>query len=525
MDRLLPDQSVSTESVELMQDLLLQTASVHPERAAIHAESKSWSYGQLQELTWKYVGALRESGLGTGDRVGLLMENGPDYVAAYFATFMAGGTAVPLDTKLQSPGLQAILTDCQVKRLVITPRQMEMMSKLEGGQSPLELVICPVPSAGAHKFKVLSLDCRPASAQIRVGATSPAVFNYTSGSSGRPKGVVMSHRAILANTRSIVSYLDLTPEDCMMQILPFSYCYGASLLHTHFMVGASLVIDNRFAYPGAILERLHETGCTGFAGVPSTYHTLAAKCDVARLRGTRLRYATQAGGKMQPELVDRVRSAIAPARFFVMYGQTEASSRLTFLEPELWPEKRGSVGRAIPGVSIKIATESGEGLPPGSVGEVWAQGENLMTGYWANQEETAATLVDGWLRTGDLGRMDGEGFLFIEGRIRGIIKSQGYRISPAEVEGVLVGHPAVNEAAVVGVPDLQHGELVAAVLSLKPGHRVSDTELLRHCRSLLPAHKVPRQIALVPEIPKSASGKVQKSALIDLFETSSTKPC
>jgi len=509
----------------LMQDLLLYPAAQSPERTALMTLDENWDFGRLLHRARQYSQALDASGLANGDRVGLLMENGPQYVSAYFGTFLAGGVAVPLDYKSQSEKLAAILRDCHVRRLVIAPLQVPNVVGILEHKQHLTWIISPselgVRSDGIKCLSVDAIEGMPIN--IRQDHSSPAVINYTSGSSGLPKGVTMSHRAILANTRSIVSYLELNADDRVMQILPFFYCYGASLLHTHFMVGGSVAIDNRFIYPSSVLSNMEKSGCTGFAGVPSTFHTLSTKCDLSKLRNSKLRYMTQAGGRMDPQLVDVIRSAIAPSRFFVMYGQTEASSRLTFLQPERWIDKRGSVGKPIPGVSIKIGTESGRELPCGSVGEIWAQGENLMTEYWGNADETARVLVDGWLRTGDLGRIDEEGFLFIEGRVKGIIKSRGYRISPSEVEDVLGRHPAVYEAAVMGIPDSQDGEQVSAVLSLKQGASASETELAKHCRMFLPAYKIPRRFVLVPELPKSASGKLQRESLLTLFQTVSEK--
>ena len=306
-----------------------------------------------------------------------------------------------------------------------------------------------------------------------------------------------------------------------MQILPFSYCYGASLLHTHFLAGGSVVIDNRFLYPSAVIENMKQTRCTGFAGVPSTFHTLATKCNLKKNVYPGLRYMTQAGGPMKPELVDTIREAIDPAQLFIMYGQTEATARLTFLDPSRWGDKRGSVGKPIPGVLLRIVSEEGEILPAGSVGEIWVSGENLMTGYWQKPEETQQVLKDGWLRTGDLGVQDQEGFLYIKGRLRDFIKSSGYRVSPQEIEEVLSRHPAVSECFVVGVPDEQLGERIAAVVSLKHGMELGQGELLHHCKTSLAPHKIPRQVTFLPEIPKSSSGKVQRESLLRHLVSSS----
>lgn len=518
------DHTTIAQEINLMQDLLLNPAAIFPDKAAILQLEGSWSFGRLLKRARQYAKALQISRVSPGEPVGILMENSPEYVAAYFGIFLSGGVAVPLDCKAQPQILADIFSGAGLVRLLASEPQLHIVTKILKFPQLLRWI---VSSSTATKFQLgleyLNVDMlQESSLDARCDPQQPAIINYTSGSSGRPKGVTLSHHAILSNTRSIIAYLELTPEDRVMQILPFFYCYGASLLHTHFMVGASVVIDNRFLYPGAVLSNMKETHCTGFAGVPSTFHTLATKCELKGAQFPQLRYVTQAGGRLAPDLVDTIRSAIAPARLFVMYGQTEASARLTYLPPERWIDKRGSVGKAIPGVTLKVADETGNELPQGDSGEVWVTGENIMTGYWNRPDETAQVLVDGWLRTGDLGHMDQEGFLFIDGRVNSIIKSSGYRVSPYEVEEVLYRHPAVNEAAVFGIPDPQLGEQIAAVLSVKNGQSTSVTELTKHCKTNLPSYKVPRRLVLVPELPKSASGKLQREILRQLLEQSGT---
>jgi acyl-CoA synthetase (AMP-forming)/AMP-acid ligase II len=512
-------------SMTLLQDLLLESAGAFPDRTALIDVDASWSYQRLLARSHQYAQAFQEAGLLPGDRIGLLMENGPEYVSAYFGVFLAGCVAVPLDFKSQAVVLAGILQDCKVECLTVTSAQVSRLKSILEFAQPLRWLICSSQlPLGSYHLNCISANTQEAvTRDVRNGPSSPAVINYTAGSSSRPKGVVMSHRAILANTRSIIAYLELTHQDRIMQVLPFFYCYGASLLHTHLMVGGSVVIDNRFLYPSAVLSNMAQARCTGFAGVPSTFHTLVTKCNLRDSFSPALRYVTQAGGRMHPQLVDAIRAAIAPARLFIMYGQTEASARLTYLEPERWTDKRGSVGQPIPGVSLKVATETGVEAPPGTVAEIWVRGENLMSGYWGEPGETSRVLVDGWLRTGDLGYLDEDGFLFIKGRVTEIIKSGGFRISPGEVEDVLIRHPAVSEVAVLGFADSQSGEMVSAVLALKEGQAVSEVELIRHCKSILPAYKIPQRIVLLPELPKSASGKLQKELLAKLFAPSTER--
>jgi acyl-CoA synthetase (AMP-forming)/AMP-acid ligase II len=501
-----------------MQDLLLRSAARTPDKNAIETEDQAWSFQRLADRTRQYANALVAAGLEPGGRAALLMENGPEYVAAYFGVFLAGGIAIPLDVKAQPSWYESVLSDCDVELLITSPQYFRHLGKMNVPR--LNNVVTPSATNMTMQIHTnnINVDAQSSSdIDRRVDPAAPALINYTSGSSGRPKGVVMSHRAILANTRSIVVSLGLQQHDRVMQILPLSYCYGASLLHTHLMVGGTITIDNRFQYPSVVLEHLRSARCTGFAGVPSTFHTLVTRCKLNGSDYPDLRYVTQAGGRMQPDLVDSVRNAIAPARLYLMYGQTEASARLTCLEPERWQDKRGSAGRPIPGVNLKIIREDGSEASTGEPGDIWVAGDNLMSGYWRQPVESERVLRAGWLRTGDVGRVDEDGFLYIEGRRSDLIKCQGYRISPAEVEEVVNRHPAIREVAIVGLPDSQCGEIVSAVLALKQGASLSAEDLERHCRQLLPAVKVPRRVITVDQLPRSSTGKIQREALVKLF--------
>src|SRR5208337_2856695 len=243
-----------------------------------------------------------------------------------------------------------------------------------------------------------------------------AALMFTSGSTGRPRGVMVSNRNIVANTNSIVEYLGLTANDRIMAVLPFHYCFGASLLHTHLRVGGSVVIDSRFMYPERVLQRMQETACTGFAGVPSHFQILLRKSAIAKMSFPHLRYVQQAGGQLAPAFIAELRQALPGKQVFVMYGQTEATARLSYLPPELLDTKLGSVGKGIPGVALSVVDESGQRALPGQTGEIVAEGGNVALGYWQDEEETARHFRNGKLYTGDLATVDEDGFLYIVDR-------------------------------------------------------------------------------------------------------------
>jgi acyl-CoA synthetase (AMP-forming)/AMP-acid ligase II len=365
-----------------------------------------------------------------------------------------------------------------------------------------------------------------------------AAILYTSGSTGMPRGVTLTHGNLGANTQQILDYLRLTADDSVTVVLPFHYSFGNSLLLTHVKVGGRLVVDNRFAFPQTILETMERERTTGFSGVPSTYAILCAKTDFLTRPHADLRYLTQAGGAMPPALTRRLREALPPRiALFVMYGQTEASARLSYLPPERLLEKLGSIGIAIPGVTLTLRHDDGAECGVGEVGEIVASGPNIMRGYWNDPEETAKVLKADGLHTGDLARKDEDGFIFIVDRIRNMIKSGAHRISAKEIEETIAELPGVAEACVIGVPDDLLGEAIEAFVVPAPGARVDgrgvaagassggraatgtaprlDAQaILRHCNANLAKFKIPRAIHFRDSLPKNSFGKVIKAELL-----------
>ena len=330
--------------------------------------------------------------------------------------------------------------------------------------------------------------------------------------------MVQTYRNIDANTRSIVDYLALSADDRALLALPLSYCYGRSVLQTHLFVGGSVFLDDRFAFPRVVMEALATEGCTGFAGVPLTYEIIRRSVDVSSISFPRLRYVTQAGGAMAAETIAWARRAFAPARLFVMYGQTEATARLTYLPPERALDKEGSIGIPIPGVELRVMGSNGDEVPDGEVGELVASGENVTPGYLGEPDETAAILHDGWLWTGDLAYRDADGYFFHRGRTKEILKIGGRRISPIEIEEVVARHPDVDEAAVIGVPHDLLAEVPVAFVVIRPGATPSEAELRRFCQERLPAFAIPVEFDVVRALPRNEAGKLMRSELRVRFE-------
>jgi long-chain acyl-CoA synthetase len=517
---------------KLVHSFLADSAGLFPERQALFAFGNWHTYGELNSRANRLAHLLLSHGLNKGDRVALFIENSPEYVVSYYAVLKAGGTTVALNTENTAEDIGYILRDCGVRFLIAGHRlAARTLSPLPSdphaehaafGTSLEKVLIWNAPKEAAAVFMgrpVTGLpealaDCSDNDPGVRLIDLDVASIVYTSGSTGRPRGAVLSHLNIVSNTRSITDYLELTPEDRVLAVLPFYYIYGKSLLNTHFFAGGSIVVDNRFLYPNVILQTMREQDVTGFAGVPSTYSILLSRSNLKASKFPKLRYVTQAGGAMAPAIQKEVAEAFAPARLFIMYGATEASARLSYLDPHDLPRKWGSIGKAIANVELFVADEGGHSVPFGEEGEIVARGSNLMSGYWNHPEETEKVLKNGLYYTGDIGRMDEEGFLFVVGRTKDMIKIGGNRVSAKEIEEALHEHPAIVEAAVVGVQDDVLGEAPKAFIVVKRGSsdRLLD-ELPAFLQKHLAAYKIPKLYEVRDALPKSDSGKILKLKL------------
>jgi acyl-CoA synthetase (AMP-forming)/AMP-acid ligase II len=365
-----------------------------------------------------------------------------------------------------------------------------------------------------------------ATGSIEYGELPPAAglasILYTSGTTGEPKGVMLSHHNLASNVLAIVEYLKLTPEDRVLAALPFFYSYGNSILHTHLAVGATLVLEASMMYPQRLVETMRRERVTGFPAVPWMFTTLLNRTAFATMGKEldTLRYFTQAGAPMASADIERVRAAFPKVDFYVMYGQTEATARLTYLPPGDASARRGSVGLAIPGVRLEVRREDGSVTSPGEPGEVYAAGPNIMIGYWNAATATAKVITDEasgrWLRTGDVGYRDRDGYVFLTGRSSEIIKTGAHRVSPAEIEEAVARLDGVAEVAACGVRDEEIGEAIQVVIVPQPGVRLTERQVLAHCRRELSSFKMPKRVVFSGSLPRTPTGKLRRNALADL---------
>lgn len=492
------------------------------DRIALRLLGEDKTYGQLRSVVAAFAYYLGEIGCRKGDRVILAAENSFFWVSAYLGALRAGLVCVPLPPTVTAEDLEHVLSVTEARVAVVQAGfAVKHVSLLR--DTPL-ITDHAVTNRKIERLPALLSEATFAEIESRapcvrtparkVERDDLAALMFTSGSTGRPRGVMVSHRNIIANTESIIEYLGLTEADRILTVLPFHYCFGTSLLHTHLRIGASLVVDSRFMYPESILQRMSDTQCTGFAGVPSHFQILLRNSGLQRKTFPHLRYVQQAGGHLAPTFIRELREALPGKQIFIMYGQTEATARLSYLPPEHLEDKVGSIGKEIPGVKLRVVDESGQDVREDQVGEIIAEGENVALGYWGAPADTAVTFRDGRLHTGDMATVDKDGYIYIVYRAKDFLKIGGKRISCCQIEDQLLECEEVLEAAVVGTPDEVLGEAVKAfVVPRMPNYNELRETLRCFCKKHMAPQLVPRDIVVMKALPKNSVGKVLKDDL------------
>ncbi|UFS71098.1 acyl--CoA ligase [Geomonas sp. RF6] len=510
----------------LVHAFLERQALLRPEKVAYVQDGARYSYGRLNCMANEVARFLLARGVLPGDRIAIIWENSVEYVASYYGGLKSGAVVAPLNFSLAPEQLEVVLQELQPRVVVASARLEVPLHSLDLGAFGVETVLLQAPTlpwrrSGCTVFPWDDAVTGGAVSDpaLRIAQTSLASIVYTSGSTGTPKGVMLSHRNIVANTASIVEYLALAETDIQMVVLPFFYVMGKSLLNTHFAVGGTVVVNNRFAFPASVVEQMASEGATGFSGVPSTYaHLLHRSPLVAyRQRLASLRYCTQAGGHMSRDIKVKLLEALPPhTELFVMYGATEASARLTYVAPQQLRRKIDSIGTPIPKVIMRVLDEQGAEVPTGQIGELVAQGPNIMLGYWRDPDGTAAVLDQNGYHTGDLGYMDADGYFYVAGRKDSLLKVGGHRVSPQEIEDVMMATELLLEVVVLGVHDELLGQrLVALAVPLRD--EADCNEIYAYCLKRLPRYKLPASIRFVPLLPKNTSGKIDRKRCLEML--------
>jgi acyl-CoA synthetase (AMP-forming)/AMP-acid ligase II len=483
------------------------------DRIALVDGGHSLTYAELHDRVAAVSQALRKLAILPGDRVALVLENSWQYVACHLGVLVSGGVVVPLNPAARERDLSNWVEHVDAS-LVIADRANAAFEALTNAMASRRLVTAELLLGAGTAPEILEPD------SFRPSADSPAAILFTSGTTASPKGVLLSHGNLRANAMGIIESLSLGSGDSVMCVLPFTYAYGSSVLLSHLLCGGRVVIQRGFGFPQAVVESMVRERVTGFAGVPSTFALLLSRVRLEKFDLSTLRYLTQAGGAMSLALTQKLREALPGKQIFVMYGQTEATSRLTCLPAQRLADKLGSVGLPLSQVDIQIRDAEGQVRPAGETGDVWARGPGIMMGYWRDTDATLKVLRDGWLKTGDMGYLDADGFLYLAGRRSDMIKVGAHRVHPQDIEDVLAELPGVAECAVVGVDDEILGEVVKAYIVRPEGSQLAEQHVKRHCLEKLAAHKVPRFVEFVAGLPRTSSGKVQRSRLPGFQERS-----
>jgi len=482
------------------------------EYVALHFEGRDFTNAEQERAASRIAHALRRLGVGPGDRVVVMLPNCPEVIQSYGGILKAGAVIVPVIFLLGPEEVAHILAHSEAK-VVIT--SSDMLWKVEPQLGTLPSLRHVMLVDGGGEGRVLALGAEIASEPdgfetVERSDDDIAVILYTSGTTGRPKGVALSHGNLAANARSAAALFELDREDWAVATLPLSHSYGLTLMNAGHLLGTRAVLL-RWFHPEGVLQAIQDFRAVSMSGVPTMFVYLLNYPDAGRFDTSSMRVWGSGAAPLPVELVEPFERKFG-GKLMEGYGLTEAAPvvsahRLSGVR------KLGSVGQPIPGVEVTIRDDDDRAQPTGEVGEVCVRGANVMLGYYRDPEETVRTVRGGWLRTGDMGRLDGDGFLFIVERKKDLIIRGGFNIYPREVEEVLYAFPKIAEAAVIGRPDPLMGEDVIAFVVLRDGETATPEDVLAFCESRLTRYKCPKEIRLVGALPKSPIGKILRKEL------------
>ena len=490
-----------TEHAMTILDLLEQSAQRTPKNVAIATTAGSITYEELVARSKRLGAAIAATDAGGSGVVALFFPMIPEFVISYMAALYANKCVVPLNILLPAPELKYILNDAEATCVIAPPGlPPELATKVQQ---------CGVTE---HNLAKLAAIQNPPAVERKQGPEDVCTFLYTSGTTGNPKGVMLTNRNLASNAASAGAAMRLEPSNRFLACLPTFHTFAITgTMLAPLAVGASMVPMPKFD-PEGVLTLASGLKCDTLLMVPSMYRLVTRMQERRPHDMAHLKLAVS-GGEALPGAVRESFEKVFNVPLLEGYGQTESSPVISFNMP--WANKPGTVGKPIPDVQVKILDPATlTELPADTTGEIWVGGPNIMKGYYKRPDETKAALsADGWLRTGDMGELTPDGFIRITGRLREMIKVAGEMVFPAEVEHALLTHAAVFEAGVSGAKDERKGEIVRAFVVVKPNEKVTEDELLQHCRAHLAAYKVPRNIEFRTELPKGPTGKVMRRLL------------
>ena len=476
----------------------------YPGRTALARDHRLLTFRELHSRIEGIAGTLTSHGFGAGDRLALLLPNGPDYIELIYACSMLGVIAVPLNTRLSTKEIDRVLEDAR-------PRGIVRHSSLA------------VPEVGLSWQQVIDEEPLRISSSVvpKVFYDPEAVLGliYTSGTTGRPKGVMVTHANVLADIHNFNYWMRYTEGGIYLHAAPIFHIADFPSMFAAPAFGATQITIPKFS-PQTFCETVQQEHVTHTVLVPTMINLLTQLPDARKYDLSSLQVLAYGGSPMAPELVHRTRELLPKVKLIQVYGLSETGFLTGLQDQEHIEDKLTSCGRPCPGVDLQVRDTAGKEVEPGQPGELIARGANVMRGYWNNLEETAAAFRDGFFRTGDIGRQDAAGYFYILDRLKDMIVTGGENVYSGEVEAVIYAHPDVREAAVFGVPDSQWGELVMACVVLKLGATLTADDLIAFCRRSLASYKLPRRVEFSEtDLPRNSSGKVLKRNLRERFWT------
>lgn len=511
----------------LLHHLIIRAAQHTPNHPAVIHKRTTWDYAQLATRVQQQAAALLAFQLQARQRVAVFLPKQLETVSSFLAISQAGGVFVPINPVLKAAQVAYILHDCSVSILITSKSRWQQLESALANSPDLHTVVL-VDSDLVSTERVLNWQdflTKDIGAVIRPNIidTDMAAILYTSGSTGKPKGVMLSHRNLLAGAKSVSEYLNISAQDRLLAVLPFSFDYGLNQLLTALLNSACCVLLD-YLLPRDVLIALEYHKITGLACVPPLWAQLA-KLEWSPNINEHLRYMTNSGGKLPKSVLSAIRQRVPNGQFYLMYGLTEAF-RSTYLPPEQLDQRPDSIGKAIPNADILVVRKDGSLCAPHEQGELVHRGSLVAMGYWNDAEKTAerfkpapnqspaVPFPDIAVWSGDTVTMDEEGYLYFVGRDDDMIKTSGYRVSPTEVEEVLYSSGMVKEAAAIGVADDSLGQVIVAVLCLTQPEHYHEAELMKHCQAQLPHFMLPAKIIVLSSLPKNPNGKIDRKTLL-----------
>jgi acyl-CoA synthetase (AMP-forming)/AMP-acid ligase II len=508
-------------------DFLSIANAICPERDCIVFEGKRWSYAQTWGRVNRLANALRMIGAEKGDRIGILQVNCNQYVETYYASAMMGAIFVPLNFRAKSDELSYMITNAEAKILFAGSRYLEMVDRMLPELPTVKHCIL-IDRKDEKKLYYEDVVGSASSDEsfLEVGDEDITMLMYTAGTTGRPKGVPLRHSAFVSYVLENVDPASPDIEEKNLLTVPLYHVAGIQAMLAAIYGGRTLVMMRQFEVK-EWLEAIQGEKATRAMLVPTMLKRVIDDPDFNRYNLSSLKVITYGAAPMPFEVINKAIKMMPWVKFINAFGQTETASTITALGPgdhriegtEEEKERKlkrliSSIGKPLPDVEVKIVDEEGRALPSLEVGEIWARGPRIMTGYWRDEQRTSQVMTgDGWLRTGDIGWMDEEGYIYLAGRGDDMIIRGGENISPEEVENILHSHPKVEEAAVIGVPDPEWGQEPRAVVVLKRGEKATSEEMIEFCRSRLSGFKRPRSVVFIDSLPRNPMGKVLRKKL------------